>query len=253
MTGSSGFQASAESASLFHRLYVLIAGRHPDLRPWHFQWLAGTPLYAVLRPLLATLHGDVLDVGCGYKPYRRWLPRARRYFGIDVTPGTEVDAVIEPGSPWPVADGEFDVVLCTQVLEHVGDLEHTVAELVRALKPGGRAVVSVPFAFGEHNSPHDYRRLSRHGARRLFEERLEVIEVVPHGAIGSTLGAILLGWTYDALPKRGGMGMIAIAPLLPLWLVFCLVVNAAGSLLDRVDRTGLYYGDVLVHCRKAAG
>jgi len=238
-------------ARLFHRAYVRIAGRHPHLRPWHFQWLAGEPLYAVLRPLLAEMRGDVLDVGCGAKPYRSWIPRARRYFGIDVFPGPAVDAVIEPGRPWPVDDDEFDVVLCTQVLEHVADLDLTIGELVRAVKPGGHVVISVPFAFGEHNSPHDYRRLSRHGARRLFEGRLEIVAVHPHGAIGSTLGAILLGWTFDAMPRRG-LRALAVAPLQPFWLLFCLGVNIVGWTLDRLDRTGLYYGNVIVHARKEA-
>ncbi len=242
---------AAHGGSTFHRLYVRVAGRHPDLRPWHFQWLAGMPLYRLLRPLLASLRGDVLDVGCGYKPYRAWLPGARRYFGIDVFDGPEVDAVIEPGRPWPVGDAEFDVVLCTQVLEHVGDLEVTVDELIRTMKPGADAIITVPFCFGEHNPPHDYRRLSRHGARRLLEDRLEIVGVHPHGAIGSTVGAIVLGWTFDAMP-RGGRAMIAWAPLLPLWALFCLAVNGLGWAMDRVDRTGLYYGNVLVHARKPA-
>lgn len=240
------------AASLFHRLYVRLAGRHPHLRPWHYQWLAGMPLYAALRPVLGSLSGDVLDVGCGYKPYRSWIPRARSYFGIDVFPGPDVDALIAPGQPWPVGDACYDVVLCTQVLEHVGDLDHTVQEVVRALRPGGDAIFTVPFIFGEHNSPHDYRRLSRYGAHRLLGDHgLEIITVQPHGAIGSTLGSIALGWTFDTLP-RGGRAMIAVAPLLPLWLLLCLVVNALGALIDRIDQTGLYYGNVLVHARRPA-
>lgn len=211
------------------------------------------PLYRVLRPALAPMRGSVLDVGCGYKPYRSWVPGATRYFGIDVFSGPEVDAVLDPARPWPVADGEFDLVLCTQVLEHVADLDLTVDELVRAMRPGGDALITVPFIFGEHNSPHDYRRFSRHGIERLLADRgLEVVAVLPHGAIGSTLGAILLGWTYDAMPK-GAAGRLAVAALLPVWLGFCLVVNLVGAALDRIDRTGLYYGNVLIHVRRPTG
>lgn len=244
--------APVHDPSIVHQAYVRWAGRHPRLRPWHHQWLAGTPLYAVLRPLLATLDGDVLDVGCGAKPYRAWVPGARRYVGIDVFDGPEVDAVIVPGQRWPADDAAFDAVLCTQVLEHVGDLEHTVAELRRVMRPGADAVVTVPFIFGEHNGPQDFRRLSRHGVRRVLEQQgLEVVALTPHGAIGSTLGAIGLGWTFDALP-RSRRGMLVAAPLLPLWSLLCLVVNLAGAALDRVDRTGLYYGNVLVHARRPA-
>lgn len=241
-----------EGESTFHRAYVRFAGRHPDLRPWHHQWLAGTPLYRVLRPLLQTLEGDVLDVGCGYKPYRDWLPGARSYYGIDVAPGPEVDALITPGRPWPVGDAQYDVVLCTQVLEHVGDLHHTVAELRRALRPGADAVISVPWIYGEHNAPHDYRRLSQHGLRRLLEDHdLELVSMQPHGAVASTLGAIALSWSFDAMP-RGGRGMLLVAPLLPLWALLCLAVNLAAIGLDRVDRTGMYYGNLLVRARRPA-
>lgn len=246
---STSRQPIAGDAGLFHRLYVRVAGRHPNLRPWHFQWLAGKPLYQILRPLLAQMRGSVLDVGCGYKPYRSWVPGATRYFGIDVFPGPEVDAVLTPGEPWPVADGEFDVVLCTQVLEHVADLELTVGELARAVPPGGEALITVPFIFGEHNPPHDYRRFSRHGIRVLLERNFEIVGIYPHGAIGSTLGAILLGWTFDAMPASTA-ARVAMVPLLPLWLAFCLLVNRVGWIFDRFDKTGLYYGNVLVHARR---
>jgi SAM-dependent methyltransferase len=244
--------AGEEGASRFHRVYTRYAGRHPRLRPWHHQWLAGTPLYAVLRPALAELSGDVLDVGCGAKPYRDWVPGARRYVGIDVFDGPSVDGLIVPGRPWPVDDAAFDAVLCTQVLEHVADVEQAVAELARVMRPGAHAIISVPFIFGEHNAPHDYRRLSEHGVRRLLEDHdLEVVTIKQQGAIGSTLGSIFLCWTFDALP-RSGRGLLVAAPLLPLWSLLCLTVNALGAALDRVDRTGMYYGNLVVHARRAA-
>jgi ubiquinone/menaquinone biosynthesis C-methylase UbiE len=44
----------------------------------------------------------------------------------------------------PFADGFFDVVVCSEVLEHVTDNRTAVAELVRVLKPGGDLVITVP-------------------------------------------------------------------------------------------------------------
>jgi len=44
----------------------------------------------------------------------------------------------------PFADGSFDVVICSEVLEHIQDNRTAVAELVRVLKPGGDLVVTVP-------------------------------------------------------------------------------------------------------------
>ncbi|MGI8624271.1 MAG: methyltransferase domain-containing protein [Solirubrobacteraceae bacterium] len=240
---------AAPRPSVANRAYIALAGRHPDLRRWHFQWLAGQPLYESLRPLLAAVRGDVLDVGCGDKPYAGWMSGANRHFGIDVVDGPEVDAVIDPAGSWPVVDEEFDVVLCTQVLEHVGDLELTLRELVRSVRPGGEVIVTVPFIFHEHNSPHDYRRFSRHGARSLLDDDFEVLAVHAQGGAGSTLGAIALGWVQDSA-RTSRARMLAFGALLPLWLLVCLVVNVLGGLLDRVDPTGLFYGNVLVHARR---
>ncbi|MCE5262240.1 MAG: class I SAM-dependent methyltransferase [Deltaproteobacteria bacterium] len=44
----------------------------------------------------------------------------------------------------PFGDGSFDVVVCSEVLEHIADNRAAVQELVRVLKPGGDMVVTVP-------------------------------------------------------------------------------------------------------------
>ncbi|MBN2438789.1 MAG: methyltransferase domain-containing protein [Deltaproteobacteria bacterium] len=44
----------------------------------------------------------------------------------------------------PFTGGSFDVVICSEVLEHIEDNRTAVAELVRVLKPGGDLVVTVP-------------------------------------------------------------------------------------------------------------
>ncbi|MBX7208026.1 MAG: class I SAM-dependent methyltransferase [Verrucomicrobiaceae bacterium] len=44
----------------------------------------------------------------------------------------------------PFADASFDVVQCTQVIEHIVEHEKAAAELSRVLKPGGHAIITVP-------------------------------------------------------------------------------------------------------------
>lgn len=44
----------------------------------------------------------------------------------------------------PFSDGSFDVVICSEVLEHVVDNKRAVAELMRVLKPLGDLIVTVP-------------------------------------------------------------------------------------------------------------
>lgn len=101
---------------VYRCIYEALCGRHPNLRPWHFQWLATYYLYRRLRKILPALGGRVLDVGCGMKPYQGWFGVVQEYVGLDVVPGPVTDVVVAPDETWPLPDEYFDVVLSTQVL-----------------------------------------------------------------------------------------------------------------------------------------
>jgi SAM-dependent methyltransferase len=248
-TSSRPGAGSVKLGAMYARVYGRLCGEHPHLRPWHFQWLAAHELYADLRRVCAGLDGRVLDVGCGDKPYRGWLTGAREHVGIDVRGGPEVDHVIRTDEPWPLDSGSFDAVLCTQVLEHVVDVEHVLGEIDRVLGPGGRVVITVPFLYGEHGSPHDYRRFSLHCVRRLLPSSYELLELKPQNRAGSTLGTMWLHWLDGMLGAHRATRMLK-GLLLPLWIPFCALVNLSCRLLDGLDRTGAFYANVLLVARK---
>ncbi len=233
----------------YSRAYNLICGEHPNLRPWHFQWLAVKDLYTDLRRVLPQLKGRVLDVGCGEKPYEAWLKQPDSYIGIDIAPGPRVDALIDRGRRWPVEDASIDAVLCTQVLEHVADLDKTLKEVDRVLKPGGRFLVTVPFVYNEHGAPEDFRRFSVHGLRQLLAEGYEIVELKRQGGIGSSLGLLWLNWIEVQMGRYKPTRLVKGA-LLPIWVVLCGVVNGLGWLMDKVDRTGAFYSNVLIIAEK---
>jgi SAM-dependent methyltransferase len=73
------------------------------------------------------------------------------------------------------ADEEFDVAVCTSILEHVKYPERAIKELHRVLKPGGEVWVQLPFCFPYHGEPNDFWRASPAGLRiwmKEFEEKL---------------------------------------------------------------------------------
>jgi len=137
-------------------------------------WLARRGLANHIQDLATALTGDLLDVGCGRKPYRS-LFKVDSYIGLDIeNPGhshekEDVD-VFYDGKIFPFTDNSYDSILCNQVLEHVFNPDEFLAEIHRCLKPGGQFLLTVPFVWDEHEQPYDFARYSSFGLRHLFEK-----------------------------------------------------------------------------------
>lgn len=118
--------------------------------------------------------GRVLDVGCGSKPYEILFSKSKEYVGIDIeNPGHDhrkenIDFYFD-GKNIPFENESFDTVVIFQVIEHVKDLDKLLLEIKRVLKPKGKIIASFPFLWQLHELPHDYRRFSPNGAKRIFE------------------------------------------------------------------------------------
>lgn len=70
----------------------------------------------------------------------------------------------------------FDVVVCTEVLEHTLQPFWAADEIHRILKPGGLALVSTPFNFRIHGPLPDCWRFTEHGLRALFKD-FEIVDL----------------------------------------------------------------------------
>lgn len=112
----------------------------------------------LIHEALAIQPGErVLDVGCGPGFFAAELAGATGgdgvVVGIDASPQMlavaarrcetlpNVSFRQSDATRLPVDDGSFDVALCVQVLEYVPDVPAALAELNRALRPGGRVLV----------------------------------------------------------------------------------------------------------------
>lgn len=138
--------------------------------------------------------GLVVDVGCGSSPHRQLVP-SPRYVGIDrsVTSGAQVPLVIADGGRLPLRSEVADVVLCTEVIEHVPDERALTHELARIASPGASLLMSAPFVHGLHEAPYDYRRLTSVGLCSVLAESgwvTEEIRSVGGTAVVSTDSAL---------------------------------------------------------------
>jgi SAM-dependent methyltransferase len=152
-----------------------------------------------LTDAFRALHGSLLDYGCGDKPYEALLSSARitSWLGVDVEKRTsgerfanKADRFLD-GTRIPYPDASFDIVLATQVLEHVVDLEGTLREMARVTRPGGTLVATCPQTSPLHEEPYDFRRftpygMSLHAARAGFD----LVRTVALGGPLATLGSL---------------------------------------------------------------
>jgi len=95
-----------------------------------------------------------------------------RYVGVDIAPGPGVDVVcnaenlVEKFGP-----ASFDVVVSTEMLEHVHDWRLIVSTLKTILKPHGLLVITTRrIGFDFHGYPHDYWRFERDDFQRIFSD-----------------------------------------------------------------------------------
>ena len=65
---------------------------------------------------------------------------------------------------------KFDLVLCTNVLEHIYDIKSAIKNLNFLLKEKGHLVVSVPFIYPLHDEPEDFWRFTEHALKNLFSD-----------------------------------------------------------------------------------
>jgi ubiquinone/menaquinone biosynthesis C-methylase UbiE len=154
--------------------------------------------------------GDLLDVGCGMRPYEpRFRNRVRRWVGVDrphSAAGTPAADIYADSLTLPIRDAAVDTVLCTQVLEHVPDPALMMREIARVLRAGGRLLLTAPQTNPLHEEPHDYYRYTKYGLAYLAERAgLSVVAVEPMGGAIATVAQQIV-WhaaPINRLPRIG--------------------------------------------------
>jgi SAM-dependent methyltransferase len=127
--------------------------------------------------------GRVVEIGCGSGKMLRTLKVHKpglELFGFDVKDPHEPPREYtfqKMGDDVPAADASFDVVLIFDVLEHVPNPRHTLAEAARVLKPTGKLVAYVPVE-GERLSFYELFRLLM--GRDIYAQTKEHIQAFSH-------------------------------------------------------------------------
>ena len=150
-----------------------------------------------LEKLIESLEpGRVLDVGAEDAPYRKNVP-ATSYVCMDITAAYGANLVSEIDHI-ACADGTFDTVIATEVLEHCRDPKHAVSELRRVLKSGGVCVITTRFIQSYHPTPQDFYRFTWDSLQDIFSG-FSSVRIIHHG---NTIQSI---WTLLCSGRQRGI------------------------------------------------
>jgi SAM-dependent methyltransferase len=197
-----------------------------------------TRLPATIRRLAAGLSLEpgarILDYGSADAPYRRFFPGTVDFVTADLPGNPRAGVEVRPDGGLPVGDASFDAVLSTQVLEHVVDPALYLAECYRALRPGGRLVLSTHGIMVYHADPDDYWRWTHAGLRKIVGDAGFEVEKM-EGIMG--LAATGLQFIQETYYWR--------MPRLPRAL-FALFLQSLMPLADRYQGSESLARDALV-------
>ena len=163
-------QTWAPTKAEFHRGHWR-ASRDPAEVGIGSRIVADTLIDAYDRLLKAYARGVLVDVGCGKAPYFGiYRDLATKCIGVDwdasIHTNDQVDVKCDLNTNIALPDSVADTVLCTDVLEHIFEPQQTWNEIARILKPGGKAIIGVPYFYWIHEAPHDYHRYTSFALRR---------------------------------------------------------------------------------------
>ena len=137
-----------------HLSYLNTQGKNPFMSPEQTEEIDNSTVEMMNKYLDLVNSKEnikILDVGIGLGKILEKFPKLSR-FGMDIslpylrqTKLTGIDVCLAKTEHMPYRDNFFDLIVCTDVLEHVIDLNLTIKNILSVLKPGGLLFIRVPF------------------------------------------------------------------------------------------------------------
>jgi SAM-dependent methyltransferase len=221
----------AVRGSWWQRLRAGPGGRYAV---WKYNWLANHKIVAALERVRGHARGELLDVGCGSKPFAHVFDgRVPRYWGTDLASSRYLGAArpdaFADATAQPFRAGTFDTVLGLSMLTYLPEPLAMLVEARRVLRPGGVLILEFTQMVPLHDEPHDYFRFTRYGAEWLLRRAgFEPIEFVPVGGLWARVGLS----TIAAL-NRLNRGPTRVLTEIPVRLLY-IVLQLGFELLDRM-------------------
>ncbi len=150
-----------------------------------------------------------LDIGCGGQPFRNKIESMGfKYFGLDNRQNIDVQCDLiadfdQPFAPAIKNAGPFQLILCTEVLEHILDWRVAFSNLREVTVQGSRVVITCPFFFMLHEAPFDYWRPTIFALKQFAaNNNFKVLQAESAGNAWDVLGTLIGATRPIAANKR---------------------------------------------------
>ncbi len=211
-------------------------------------YLVRTSIYNAIKKHAHEVTGTILDFGCGSKPYRR-LFNAAAYIGLDVEQSghnhkKEPIDVYYDGKNIPFDDEYFDSCFSSQVFEHVFELDYSLQEINRVLKPNGTCLFVVPFVWEEHEIPYDFGRYASFGLAHVLKKNgFQIIKQEKDSHFARVIAQLWCSYLHDILATKK-FKYINILLNVPVIFPFTLLGLILQAIAPR--NYNLYFNNVIV-------
>jgi len=112
----------------------------------------------------------VVDIGAGKAPYKKFI-NCEKYILVDLEKrGQDEIVVSDLNKRIALSDGVADLVICTEVLEHLKNPQIALNEIYRILKPKGVLILTTPMTWELHEPPNDFFRFTKFGLEYLLKQ-----------------------------------------------------------------------------------
>jgi len=192
----------------------------------------------------------VLDAGSGSCPYRGCFAhcdyKAQDFTSLQggqLSGGEygEIDYICDIAAI-PVNDASFDVILCSEVLEHLPEPIKVIQEFARILKPGGKVIITAPLGSGIHQEPyHFYGGYTPFWYEKFLTEfGFESINVEENAGSLRACGQESMRFIQLSRPFSLAMPIWKEILWAPLWLLLlpfmAIIAPFSSQLLNRYDK-----------------
>lgn len=198
------------------------------------------------------ISGKLLDFGCGAMPYKS-LFNVDEYIGVDYEgeghshKNENVD-VFYDGKNIPFENNYFDAIFCSEVFEHLFEMDLILIELNRVLKPGGKILISTPFVWNLHEIPVDFARYTPFGLKHMLEKSgFEIKISEQNGGYITVIFQIITLYILQLFKYNSKkLFLSTTVRLFKYGLIF--ITNGIGILLCKIlpNRDDLYLSNLIV-------